>query len=216
MKINKLAAVGATFALAVGSVFGASIAANAIEVPVGSIGVEGDSYPTGTWFLGDPVGPELTQDATGLTIPGQNQLLYGQSTAGITGAAFADFVEGASFDGDGDLTFQIPVYFDGENATDFTTLRPAVTGSPSTGTDWVSSRSVAGLTANTPVPFSEIVAAFGEGDGAEILAFGVFVNPDQTALLRSVTSGGVTWTFATPTVAPVVPVPVQGPATFTG
>lgn len=215
MKFTKLAAVGATLALAVGSVLGASLAASAIEVPVGDIGVEGGSYPAGEWFLGLPVGATpLTQDATGMTITGQNQLLYGQSTEGVDGAAFEALIDGAAFTGTGTMTFQVPVFFNGEANSDFTTLRPAVPGSPSTSTDWISSRSVAGLTANTPVPFSDILDAFGDS-GIEVLGFGVFVDPGQTAVLASLTWDGVTWTFATPVPA-VVPTPIQKPATFTG
>jgi hypothetical protein len=215
MKFTKLAAAGATLALAVGSVVGIGVAASAIDVPVDEIGTETNPYAEAAWFLGNPVGPALTQDTTGLTIVGQNQLLYGQSTPGVTGAEFQAFVEGAAFASTGSpATFQVPVFFDGEANTGFTTLRPAVTGTPVTTTQWISSQTVAGLTANVPVSFEEIVAAFGEGDAAEILAFGIFVDAGSTTVLQSVTWGGETWTFAT--AEAVVPTPVQDPATFTG
>lgn len=217
MKFTKLAAAGATFALAVGSVVGIGVAASAIEVPIDQIGVEGDTYPAATWFLGDPQGPALTQDTTGLTIPGQNQLLYGQSTTDVSGADFEAFIDGAAFASTGSpATFQVPVFFNGEANTAFTTLRPAETGSPTTDMLWISSQTVAGLTANEAVPFADIMAAFDgvEGDAAEILAFGIFVDEGSTTVLQSVTWNGETWTFAT--AEAVVPTPVQDPARFTG
>jgi hypothetical protein len=218
MKFNKLAAAGATFALVVGSVVGIGAAASAIDVPIDQIGVEGASYPAATWFLGNPVGPALSQDTTGLTIPGQNQLLYGQSTTVATGAAFTDLIDGAAFAATGTATFQVPVFFDGTANTAFTTLRPAVPGTPTTSTEWISSRTIAslGLTAGVAVPFATIAAAFDTAADAEVLAFGVFVNAGDTAVLQSVTWNGETWTFAAPTPDAEVPTPVQDPARFTG
>ena len=235
MKINKLAAVGASVALAVGSVVGIGAAAFGVEVPIDEIGQEvpGEAYPAGQWFVGDPAGPELSQDETGLTIPGRNQLLYGQSTTGVTTDAFTALIEGASVEATGTYTFQVPVFFDSEDVDGdgdllFTTLRPAVPGSPETTTEWTSSRAIValGVAANTPVAFSLIADVFDvaidEEASPEILAFGVFVNPGETAVLSSVTWGGEEWTFATPTepVEPPteaeIPTPIQDSATFTG
>ena len=114
MKFTKLSAAGATIALAVGSVVGIGIAAHAIDVPIDEIGQEvpGGGYPEDQWFVGDPAGPALTQDETGLTIPGRNQLLYGWLEAGVTAEEFEAYIEGASFDGTGPLTFQVPVFLD--------------------------------------------------------------------------------------------------------
>ncbi len=235
MNINKLAAVGASVALAVGSVVGIGAAAFGVEVPIDEIGQEvpGEGYPAGQWFVGDPAGPELTQDETGLTIPGRNQLLYGQSTTGVDTAAFTALIGGASVEATGTYTFQVPVFFDPEDADGdgdllFTTLRPAVPGSPQTTTDWTSSRAIPalGVAANTPVAFSVIADVFDFAIDAEaspeILAFGVFVNTGDSAVLSSVTWDGEEWTFATPTepVEPPteaeIPTPIQNPATFTG
>lgn len=220
MKFKKLTAIGAGVALALGSVFGVSLAASAVDGPLTSIGAEGSSYPANQWFVGDPAGPALTEDVDGLHIDGRNQLLYGQSSLPTNGAAFTAFVNGASFVGTGMMTFQIPVYFDGTAKGDFTTLRPVQAGSPSASGDWISSRAVVGLPANTPVPFSDVVAAFDLAPNAEILAFGVFVNPGDSAVLRSVTVGGSTWTFGVPVTAPDtgagVPTPIKKAATFTG
>ncbi|WP_028047481.1 hypothetical protein [Cellulomonas sp. URHE0023] len=210
MKTNKLTAVGATLALVVVSVLGLSTAADAAYVPVTDIVTETTPYPVEQWFLGNPVGPALTQDATGLTIPGQNQLLYGRAIPGATGAEFQAFIEGVSFVGTGPLTFQVTVYL-GPGTAGFTTLRPSTTGSPTAATTWISSQAVGGLPADTPVPFAQIVAAF-VADNATVLGSGVFVNPGDTAVLSSFTSGAETWTFATP-AAPVTPPVVAPPVT---
>ena len=216
MKFKKLTAVGAGIALAIGSVFGVSLAASAADVSVSDITVEGTSYPAGAWFQGNPVTPgALTQDTAGLHITGQTQLLYGESMTGLTGTTFTQFVAGASFAGTGTMTFQIPVFFDGPGKLDFTTLRPVATGSPTTTGDWISSRAVAGLPAQTPVPFATIAAAFDTAVAPELLAFGVFVNPGDSAVLQTLTAGGNSWNFATPTPA-VAPTPIKKAATFTG
>jgi hypothetical protein len=234
MKINKLTAVGATLTLAVGSVLGLGTAATAVEVPVGSIVAETNPYPVEQWFLGNPQPTTApTQDASGLTLTGRTQLLYGRVTPVASGAAFTTLISGASFVATGTATFQVPVFFDGTANTEFTTLRPAVPGSPTTTSEWISSQAVAGLPAGTPLPFATIAAAFDAAGDAEVLAFGVIVDPGTTAVLSSVTWAGTTWTFATPAapvtppVAPVAPVappaapaapatPVTGAATFTG
>jgi len=218
MKSRKLAAVGATLALAVGSVIGLSAAASGVEVPIDSIGTEGASYPAGTWFVGNPAGPALSQDAAGLTIPARNQVLYGQSISGVDSEEFADLIAGASFKANGPLTFQVPVFFDGEANTEFTTLRPAVTGTPVTTTKWISSQSVAGLDKNVEYSFDDILKAFDTAEGdAEVLAFGVLsYGEGSSAVLQSVTWNGTTWTFATPLPTAVVPTPVKDSATFTG
>lgn len=233
MKLKKLTAVGAGIALAIGSVFGVSLAASAIEVPVNEIGVEGASYPANQWFLGKvttpDAGPAPTQDASGLTITGKNQLLYGKSMPGLDGTAFTNFVASASFAGSGQMAFQIPVFFSTGSDRQFTTLRPDSFGVPAASGTWISSQAVAGLPAGAPVPFADIVAAFDSAAGqAEVLAFGVFVNPGATAVLESVTAGGETWTFNTPVPAgptdnvdtpdnpAVAPTPIKKSATFTG
>ena len=83
----------------------------------------------------------------------------------------------------------------------------------------------------TAVPWATIVGLIDgipEGTATDaktvqIVAFGVFSFGDgNSALLRSVTWDGQTWTFATPAavvvppVEAVVPTPIQDPATFTG
>jgi hypothetical protein len=209
MKTNKLAAVGATLALVVGSIVGLSTAAGAAYVPVTDIVTETSPYPVERWFLGNPVGPALTQDATGLTIPGQNQLLYGRAISGVTAAEFQAFIEGVSFVGTGPLTFQVTVYL-GPGSTNFTTFRPTTTGTPLTTTTWTSSQPIGATPANTPVTFDQILTAF-INENATVLGSGVFVNPGQTAVLSSFTSGAEVWTFATPVTPPVVVPPVTPP-----
>src|SRR6187402_504186 len=122
MKSTKVSAVGA-IALAAASVLGLGVAAYAVDVPIDDIGVEGDSYPADQWFFGEPVGPAATQDETGLTIEGQNQLLYGWLEGGVTAEEFEAYIEGAAVDATGTYTFQVPVFFDPDGDDQlFTTL----------------------------------------------------------------------------------------------
>ena len=225
MKLNKLAAAGATLALAVGSIVGISTAATAAEVPQSDIVTETHPYPVEKWFVGEPpkgepAGPAMTQTATGLTIPSRNQLLYGQSVKNVTGAAFEAFVKGVKVDGSGPLIFQVPLFLNGATGAEFTTFMQVAAGTPSTEEQWTSSQAVGGLKAFDPVPFSKIVEVINAAGGdTEILAFGVgvFGPANQfTAELRSVTSGAQNWTFATPVVTAEVPTPIEDSASFTG
>jgi hypothetical protein len=203
-------------------------------VPVDEIGQEvpGEDYPFGEWFVGDPAGPALIQGTDGLTIPGQNQLLFGVLADSVTAEEFEEFIDVVEFDGTGPLTFQVPVFL-GPGESNFTTLRPTTTGTPSTATTWTVSRTAGPLTKNASYTFDEILAAF-VGTDASVLAFGVFVDPGETAVLRSVTVDDQVWSFATPAApvtpptAPVAPAaqapaaqapvatPVRAAATFTG
>jgi len=226
MKKSRLAAAGFALALAAGSVAiaGPAIAAD-IYVPDNSQGTEGDSYPNG-WFTGNPQ-PETApvDDATGINLTGRTQFLYGGIIPITAGAEFAELVAGSDVDADGTLTFQYPIFFNstGEGDLGFTTLRPVPTGAPTAGGMWFSSQNVAigdvVILFQGEHTWAEIVEAFDDAiaqDGVpEVLAVGVFVDPGDTALVRSVTFGGNTYHFAAQAVAPV-PAPIQRPADFTG
>jgi hypothetical protein len=228
MKKHRLAAAGAVLALAAGSfAFAAPALAADIAVPDNAYGVEGASYPDG-WFTGNPqpaVAP--VDNASGITLTGITQFLYGGILPIATGAEFTALVEGSDVDADGPVTFQYPVFFNSDSTGDlgFTTLRPVPTGAPVAGGQWVSSRAVTidgepvlAAGANT---FADVAAAFDAAvalDAApQVLAVGVFVDVDQTALVRSVTFAGNTYRFAVAAAAPApVPTPIATDATFTG
>lgn len=232
MKKHRLAATGAALALVVGSIgFAVPAIAAEIAVPDNSYGAEGDSYPNG-WFTGSPqpaVAP--VDDATGITLTGQTQFLYGGIIPIAGGTDFTALVGGSAVDADGLVTFQYPVFFN--SASDgnlgFTTIRPVPTGTPTTSGTWVSSQNV--VIGETLIlsqgqhTWDEIVAAFDDAAALdavpEVLAVGVFVDPGQTALVRSISFGGNTYNFDIAAVIPApapapVPAPIAIDATFTG
>lgn len=249
MKKRTLGAIGASIALAAGAVFVAAPATAAdFYYPDFAPGSESGAYPQGEWFIGGnssangPVPAFVGQDDAGLTLDGRTLLLYGGTTPVADGDAFVAAIEGASIDATGPTTFQFPVFFNSEGegtAKAFTTLRPVATGTPTFTPDelWISSGTVTlngtiVLTANTPVPFSTVHAAFesattstGDDDPVlkpEILAIGFVVdNGAEGVVIRSVTFSGNTHYFTaepeeeTP-VGPAPAKPIIKDATYTG
>lgn len=204
MKRSRLSAASAAGALTAIAVLGGAMPSSAATAYVlaSDLGTEGTSYPDG-WFIGNPQ-PEVAPSSTdaGLLLTGKVQLLDGGV---ISDPDLSDLVDDAVVTATGTWTFQIPVFLDPENAEDkqFTTFRPAQPGSVDTETQWVSSRSVAGLTANAPVDFAAIEAAFDAAEAPDVLASGVFVNAGDSATLQSVTWNGDTSVFTPEPVAPI-------------
>ena len=104
------------------------------------------------------------------------------------GAEFTDLIDGASFEATGPLTFQVPVFFDLDGrATSIARSPPFARLAPARrkrrdAVDLQPDVRRLGLVANTPVPFSDIVAAFDAAIGRrspEILAFGVLREPGR-------------------------------------
>lgn len=225
MKKLRLSAAGAVIALAFGSFALATPALAAdIAVPDNSQGVEGSSYPAG-WFTGNPQPTTApVDDATGIALTGQTQFLYGGIIPITEGRTFVDLVDGSAVDADGVSTFQYPVFFNSDGADlGFTTLRPVPTGTPQTGGQWISSRAVT-ISGNVVLTqgehtWEEVVDAFTEAIALEavpqVLAVGIFVNPGDTALVRSISFNGNTYHFNVVTAAPV-PTPIVRDAAFTG
>lgn len=228
MKKHRLPAVGAALALVAGS-FALAVPAMAaeIDVPDNSYGAEGDSYPNG-WFTGAPQPTTAPVDnASGITLTGATQFLYGGIIPIADSMDFVELVDGSAVDVDGIATFQYPVFFN--SASDgnlgFTTIRPLPAGTPQTGGTWFSSQNVTiGETlvlSQGEHTWEEVVDAFGLalelGAAPEVLAVGVFVDPGQTALVRSISFGGNTYNFDVAATAPApVPTPIATNANFTG
>lgn len=157
-----------------------------------------DSYPAG-WFSGDRGSSTgtLVQQANGLIISGGSNgylLLNGDpDQAGST--LTIEQALAASIESVGDVSFQIPVFADGEGGQ-FTTIRPAGFGSPN-GT-WVTSQDVPGLEAhpNTAPPTYTTEQVLAAIPSADVLAFGVLVYNELEGAVRSITIGGDTYLFA--------------------
>lgn len=202
MKKNRLAAalVASLFA---GSLLAASPAIAAdIYVPDDTKGTEGESYPDG-WFTGSPQ-PETApvDDETGILLTGRAQLLHGGIIPIDSGETFAALASGAGVDTDDLVTFQYPVFFDSENGLGFSTLRPAE-GNVGDADSWYSSWTVSiegeVILAQGTHTSAEVLAAFDQaielGAAPQVLAVGVFVDPDRQALVRSITFNGDTHYF---------------------
>lgn len=228
MKKRTLGAIGASIALAAGAVF-VAVPATAADFyhPDIELGAEGESYPAG-WFVGDPA-PETapTQDNSGLILTGRMQLLFGEVVPIADGEAFAGMVADAAVDAVGETTFQIAVFFDGAENSKFTTLRPAASGTPAADGLWISSYDVyigdmLVLERNVAVSLDVVLDAFDTAAEyeytPELLAFGVYVAPDATATVRSITFAGDTHYFTAEPVTeePAPAKPIEKDATYTG
>lgn len=196
MKKSRLAAAGAAIALGLSGVFIAAVPSIAADYyyDASDIGVEGGSYPAG-WFTGiDPAAAAAPVDSEdGLVITGRTILLNGDREDDVADGRLAELVESAAVDADGDWHFQIPVFLDGD--TTFATLRPAVGNSVTTADQWISSRAIGTVPANTAVSFEEIAAAFESGSAPTILAYGILVSEGQTTTVASITWGADTSYF---------------------
>lgn len=227
MKKTRLAVTAALSAsvLAGSMLLAAPALAADVYVPDTTKGVEGDSYPAG-WFTGNEqpaVAP--VDDATGITLTGMTQFLYGGNIDMLGPDSFTTLVESSDVDADGTTVFQYPVFFNAGDETDegFTTLRPVDPGAPTTTGQWYSSWDVeiGGdlVLAQGEHSFQEILDAFQVAVEREatptVLAVGVYVSEGDTALVRSISFAGDNYYF-TEEPAAVAPTPVEDEATFAG
>lgn len=238
MKNYRIPAAAAAIALGLSASVAMALPAAAADTYVvdGDLGVEGATYPDNTWFTGNPqptTAPAFTED--GLVLTGQTQLLYGTAAAPIgSGAAFVEWLSGASVDADGNWFFQVPLFLDGgAEPSGFTTLRPAAAGNAGISGDWITSQNFGDYPANSTLTLDQIATVIDEALGFEdnpvLLAYGVFVEEGSTTTVASVTWSGDTSFFTaepeeevvepetpeTPEVAPPATA-VEDTADFTG
>ncbi|EPR75002.1 hypothetical protein ADILRU_2720 [Leifsonia rubra CMS 76R] len=169
-----------------------------------------ESYPEG-WFAGEVTGGDGTasQDERGLEInPGTTgyQLLNGDPANG-TGNTTAAATNPAVSTTGGDAFYQISVFAEpGQSEPGFTTLRPV--DAQNLNGNWVNSRAfpadtaIGGTVAElTGAPLAIHLGFLDDGVAAEVLAFGVFMNPGDPVTLRAISWNGDTYLFAdAPTV----------------
>ncbi len=99
----------------------------------------------------------------------------------------------------GDVFFQVPVFFEDSNGdTQFATLRPVNKADVgvntfSIGDDWVSSKTLGSLPANTPAKLGDILSSIGS---YKVLAFGVYSDAGGAGVVTDITWDGVKNTFA--------------------
>jgi LPXTG-motif cell wall-anchored protein len=199
MKLKSIAAGTAGFALVAGASLLGAAPAYAADIPVvvpNPIPAENPAGYDPIWFAGNVTGGDGTavQDETGLVITGGTngfQLLNGaaEDDASLTLTVALGYNAVSSV---GDAYYQISVF--GEPGGEFTTLRPVVADELYGA--WEVSRAVAGLTVGTEYSTNELITALDAGSPAQVLAFGVFVNPGETATLRGLIFNGDRYVFA--------------------
>ena len=99
----------------------------------------------------------------------------------------------------GDVHFQVPLFFEDANGnTQFATLRPQSKADVGVNTfhlgdEWISSKPLGDLPANTPAQLGDILSSIGS---YKVLAFGVYSDAGGNGVVRSITWNGVKSTFA--------------------
>jgi hypothetical protein len=219
VKQSRIFSVAVASAAVLGSVVAVSGTANAAFDPEtadrvttnAQLGVEGDTYPTTGWFLGDVAAPAgtVTFDGAGLNSTGGNVQVLNAITA--QGSALTALVTDATFVSDGAATFQVPLYVNATGAnTEFTTLRPVATGDE--GLDaaalWITSRAFGTYAAGAQATLAQFQAEINRldavpgttADNATILGYG-FITPDTlTSSVQAVAFGDEsTWFIPAPT-----------------
>ncbi|UOR03237.1 S-layer homology domain-containing protein [Leucobacter allii] len=128
----------------------------------------------------------------GLEISGKYQLLNGFAPEDVLVNAASRAAE-LVVDADGPVWAQIPVHYypEGSLAPQFTTLRALVpeSGNLAEASSWITSRALPGIAANAEASLDEIVAALGDHD---VIGYGVFVDAEQTATIRTIAFDGTT------------------------
>ncbi|WP_168626255.1 MULTISPECIES: LPXTG cell wall anchor domain-containing protein [unclassified Cryobacterium] len=109
----------------------------------------------------------------------------------------------------GEAFFQVPLFV---GPTDeFTTLRPANAATPSANStfslfsQWVLSRPVAGLPANTPMRLGDIIDALEAAGEVDVLAFGVLAQATAPAVVANLEWDGVRYNFTAQPAAATPP-----------
>lgn len=195
MRVSCVIATAAAIALISGStltVSGTASAAGESYVTASQFVNETSPYPAG-WFKGTVANPgTITTVPGGLSVVGPFQILNGTPGAapagGLTALASTATLNVAS----GDADFQIPL-FSGPLQTGFSTLRPDTFNqaglNPLAG--WTTSRLFHSFPAGSSHTLPQYDAeAAASGVALQLLAYGAFVNPGQTALISTIGFNG--------------------------
>ena len=207
-RFTRVAAGCAATAVAI-SAFGlaatpAVAAPSTVRVHLAEIGEETTSYPANTWFQGgsavETVGVDIVDDT--LVLNRKTQLLTELKGGDLPSSVDEIIEEGlavdVSDDSAGGAGLQIALGWTGG----WTTLRPASDVDDLDVTeDWISSRSIGGVTTGTLGELADAVDAAAEGEFA-YAAVGVFADApfedgaeDTTTKIDSITVDGTTYAF---------------------
>jgi len=195
MKISRVIATGAAIALISGSALTVGAIARAAGnsyVTASQFVNETSPYPAG-WFKGTVANPgTITTVPGGLSVVGPFQILNGTPGA-VPAGGLTELATNATLNvASGNADFQIPL-FSGPSQTGFSTLRPDNFNqaglNPLAG--WTTSGAFhtfgAGSSHTLPQYDAEAAAS---GVPLQLLAYGAFVNPGQTALISTISFNG--------------------------
>ena len=221
MKLRSFGAGVTGVVLVTGSLLLGALPASAATIQVtvpNPAPAETSPYSAG-WFAGTITGGDgsATQSEAGLKIVGGTngyQLLNGDpADAGdVTLAAAAGLgVSTVS----GDAFYQISVFGEpgGSEDKQFTTLRPVDPNN--LDGDWINSRAFGETAAGTAAPLATHVQLLDQGERAQVLAFGVFVNAGDTVIVRAIGWDADNYLFATAPTATATPTSVVASDTTT-
>lgn len=214
-------AVASAVAVAVsGLAFSGSAQAAPSTVTVSNGDIRPDSNTYAGWHQGYADRPNASAiTSKGLQSIGKSQILLGfndNTNSGLTSTGVnADLGEdlvGASYDvTEGEAFLQVPLFADvdgaGQGEAIFTTLRPAVGATRSTtvgaNDQWISSKAIGTVAANTPKPLSEIIAAIKVGT-YKTIGIGVLTDQGKTSTVRSIRFDDKTYAFTPDSAAATV------------
>ncbi|UYM06891.1 Ig-like domain-containing protein [Solicola gregarius] len=167
-----------------------------------------DETPYAGWHqgvenAGEPGEHEVTED--GLVMTGRSQVIkgYDDNTLDVDSrnVHLPSVLENASYTlAEGDAWFQVAAFFTAAGQTDpaFTTLRPAQPAQAgdeqaiSLDDEWIASRAIGAVPANTPTPLRDLVGAMTE---YKVIGFGVYTEGDG-ATVSDLTWDHTKYTFA--------------------
>ncbi len=224
-RLRRVGAGVALGALVAGSQFATIPPAAAATVPatvrVRNADIRPDESSYAGWHQGyDKAAYASAITADGLESIGRSQILYGYANntnadlaADGVNADLSDDLVGASYEvKSGRAYLQVPLFADldgaGPQAPVFATLRPAEPAEATTkvaaGDQWVTSRALGDIAANTPMPLSGIIAAI-EAGTYKTIGIGVLTDVGEKSTVASITFNGKKYVFtpdsATETIA---------------
>jgi hypothetical protein len=181
---------------------------DAAPAPTTSTVVPGSIAPDESVYAGwhqggTPSTPASIENGTLKLGPDRSQVMKGYEDNSVNTESrnvdLAEALRTGSYDvTSGAVFFQVPLFFeDASGDTRFATLRPATQASVGTNTfgigdEWMASRAIGSLPANTPALLGDILSAMGS---YKVLGFGVYSDPAGNGVVKSITWDGVKYVF---------------------
>lgn len=137
------------------------------------------------WHDGAEAGGTYVSTPDGLKVGGKAQILNGELNSSTQ---VAQFVTGLAIETTSqEVWYQVPV----QSEAGFTTLR--ATPDMAAAGNWVTSRAIGALAANSQAPINDIALELG---AHSVIGYGFFVDTGKTATVKSITANGKLTDFA--------------------